>query len=138
MFINTPTSNILYSMNKEKVVIVISSICVITNISLNFYMINQFSFIGAGISAVVTQALMFILTTSYIYKTKKITPLKINHLSVLASGLITAIVLIYLNVSIYILIPISFIVYVVSLFVLKGLNRSHLNLAINFFRRLRS
>lgn len=57
----------LYGINKDKIVLVSTSIGAIANIILNLMAIPRFGIIGAALASIITQALILIILTIFLY-----------------------------------------------------------------------
>ena len=121
MYINGLTSNLLNSSNKQLTVTKITSVGAIFNILINLIIIPLWGFIGASISTVLTEFLIFIIFTVYLSKTpfnleKKL--IIIIFKSLIAS-LIMALILHFVNLDIIYMIIIGVLVYSICVLLLK-------------------
>lgn len=123
MFINGVTTSLLNSIGKEFSVTKIYVIAAVFNISLNYIMIPIYSFNGAAITTVLSEILILILMMYSISKTpfKSDWSLLKTAIKLVIAGTILAIVLNFINVSLWIAIPIGLVVYIVALIITKSL-----------------
>jgi len=126
LFLNGVTTSLLNSINKEKTVTKIYVIAAITNIVLNMIIIPYLSYNGASITTLISEILIFILMNYYISKTKYQADRKLLKTTVklIISTLILTIVLYIINVSLWLAIPIGFVVYLIALFITKSLDET--------------
>lgn len=126
LFINGAASLLLNSINKEKVVTKIYIIAAVFNVILNFILIPKYTYIGASIATVLSEILICIVMIHIIRKSKYC-PNK-SFLKVIAkiiiSTLVLAIVLEYMNVSIWLAIPIGLVVYGLAILLTRTLDDS--------------
>lgn len=112
---------ILNSSYKEYSVTKIFAIAAIFNIVSNLFLIPQYSIYGAAIATVLSEILILILE---MYTIRKINQLPDRHFVYdvfkicLASGIL-AIVLYFLNINMWLAMPVSIIVYFAAVFLLK-------------------
>lgn len=122
MFINGVTTSLLNSIGKELSVTKIYVLAAIFNIILNYIMIPIYSYNGAAITTVLSEILILILMMHSISKTD-FNPdwsLLKTVIKFVICGVILFAVLYYINVSLWLAIPIGLVVYLLALFVTKS------------------
>ncbi len=130
MYVNGLTSNLLNSCNKQLIVTKITCIGAIFNIVINLIIIPLLGFIGASISTVLTEFLIFIVFTSYISKT----PFKLEKkilaivFKLLFASLIMAIILQIIHLNIIFMIIIGAIIYFIMVFLIKVFDEKDLQM----------
>lgn len=121
LFVNGACSLVLTASYKEYTVTIIFAIAAVFNIVLNLFLIPLYSIYGAAIATVLSEILIFILD---MYSIKKINQLPNKHFVydvfkiILASGIL-AIALYFLNLNLWLAMPVSIIVYFAALLLLK-------------------
>ena len=119
LFIDGVATSLLNSIGKEVSVTKIYLVAAIFNIVLNYLTIPVWSYIGASITTVLSEILIFVLMMYSISKTeyKPDFSLLKTIVKLIVCGIILFAVLYLINVSLWLAIPIGLIVYVLSLFV---------------------
>lgn len=124
LFINGVATSLLNSIGKEFSVTKIYIIAAIFNVALNYLLIPKYTYIGASVATVLSEILILGLMLHAISKTdyKPDVSLLKTVIKLVISGLILAIVLYYLNVSLWLAIPIGLVVYVFALFITHSID----------------
>ncbi|WP_407412907.1 flippase [Methanobrevibacter sp.] len=121
IFINSNAANVLNAAYKEYSVTKIACIAALFNIMLNLVLIPKYSFYGAAVATVFSEALVFIL---FMHVLKQIDQLPNRHFIydiikiIFASGIL-AIALYFLNLNLWLAMPVSIVVYFAALLILK-------------------
>ena len=124
LFINGVATSLLNSIGKEFDVTKIYIIAAIFNIAVNYILIPKYTYIGASIATVLSEILILGLMMYSISKTEykpDISLLK-TVVKLVICGIILAIVLYLINVSLWLAIPIGLIVYIIALFLTKSID----------------
>lgn len=124
LFINGVATSLLNSIGKEYDVTKIYIIAAIFNIVVNYFLIPKYTYIGASIATVLSEILILRLMMHSISKTEykpDISLLK-TAIKLVICGIILAIVLYLINLSLWLAIPIGLIVYVAALFLTKSID----------------
>ena len=124
LFINGVATSLLNSIGKEYDVTKIYIIAAIFNIVVNYFLIPKYTYIGASVATVLSEILILGLMMYSISKTEykpDISLLK-TVIKLVICGIILAIVLYLINVSLWLAIPIGLIVYIISLFLTKSID----------------
>lgn len=124
LFINGVATSLLNSIGKEFDVTKIYIIAAIFNILVNYFLIPKYTYIGASIATVLSEILILGLMMYSISKTEykpEISLLK-TVIKLVICGMILAIALYLLNVSLWLAIPIGLIVYIISLLLTKSID----------------
>jgi O-antigen/teichoic acid export membrane protein len=131
-FINAPYGRILIVINRQLEWLLVGAINTVLNIALNLILIPRFSYVGAGVATLITEftgfMLLYYLVSRYLYR---INPLKLSWKPILSVLVMGAYLYGLREASLWILIPTSAIIYVVTLTLLKGLGEDDLSI----FRR---
>lgn len=125
IFLSNPFGCLFNSLNMQRIGMKIAFICSVFNVIANFIMIPSFSYIGAGITTVLTELLSFLLyyhissRTEYgLSRRMTIDILRI----VAASSIMGCITIVMYNLNIFFLIVLSILVYFGALFLLQGID----------------
>jgi O-antigen/teichoic acid export membrane protein len=134
IFFNYITGVILNSINKQNLLTLDISICLVVNLVLNLLLIPKYSFMGAAIATMSTQGLLFML--NYLWIVKNLHALAILRIIIkpVVSGLLMGLLVQYFvryNLFLVIFVGASF--YVTLLFALKVITRH--DIAMIFSRR---
>ena len=124
LFINGVATSLLNSIGKEFDVTKIYIIAAIFNIDVNYFLIPKYTYIGASIATVLSEILILGLMMYSISKTEykpDISLLK-TVIKLVICGIILAIALYLIDVSLWLAIPIGLIVYIISLFLTKSID----------------
>jgi len=128
VMINGASTSLLNSSNSEVAVTKINGIACLVNIILNFFLIYYLSYIGASIATLITGIAVFILMTYVIVKNKYKPNKSLIYgiIKICISGLILAIVLLIFdlifNLSMWLAIPITIVVYLAGIYLTKTLD----------------
>lgn len=124
LFVNGAASTLLNAISKEATVTKIYIAAAVFNVILNSILIPLFDYNGAAIATVLSEILITILIMNAIFKTNykpDINLLK-NILKLLISALGFACVINFLNVSMWLAIPIAIIIYLVLLVLTRSID----------------
>ena len=121
LFINGACTMLLQASHKEMTVTKIYGIAAVFNIGLNLFMIPLYSYNGAAITTVLSDLLILILLSYMIYKlghrlNKK---LYIDIIKIIIGSTVLGIALYYLNLNMWIALPVGIIIYFVAVYLLK-------------------
>lgn len=136
LFLNHLMGYLLNSINLQKLFTLVTFVAAIANVSLNFALIPIYSFKGASVATVITEFLSFILL--YYFSTKnnyKVNIIKTVPKPIFASIVMTIFLIILKSLNIFILIPLSALVYFAFLFMIKGLGKEEVDLIKNFVKK---
>ena len=124
LFVNGAASVLLNAVDKEFTVTKIYIVAAVFNVILNSIMIPNFGYNGAAIATVISEILICVLTTYCIIKTdfKPDWNLLKTVFKLIISTIIMGIILYYINVNMWLAIPIGFVVYVVMLFITRTID----------------
>jgi len=127
IFMSQPFANLLNCLNKQSIVTKITGICVVLNVTLNLILIPKYSLIGASIATVLTEfgslVLCFIwsLKIDYSIFSKKVA-ITISKV-VVASTIMGIFVMYFINLSLFVLLPLAVLLYFVVLYVINGIDK---------------
>lgn len=121
LFINGVATSLLNSINKELDVTKIYVAAAIFNIILNSIAIPYWSYMGAAITTVLSEIFILVLMMYAISKTEYSPDKKLLWaiIKLLICGVILAVILYIINVSLWLAIPIGLVVYVACLFLTR-------------------
>ncbi|WP_304105183.1 flippase [Methanobrevibacter ruminantium] len=124
LFINGVATSLLNSIGKEVSVTKIYVVAAVFNIVLNYFMIPVLSYNGAAITTVLSEVLILVLMMYSISRTeyKPDWSLLKTVVKLIACGIILAMALHLINVSLWLAIPIGFVVYVLVLFITRTID----------------
>lgn len=132
LFLNFSLGAILNASERQKIQTRNLAIATLTNIVLNLILIPNYSFIGASVSLLISESLLFFLglieVSKFISYDKKYLIEKFSK--VLFSAVIMAILIFYLKsyLKIIFLIPLAAFSYFLVLFLIKGLKREEIKI----------
>ncbi len=124
VMVNGASTNLLNSSGNELAVTKINGLACLINVILNIFLIYYLSYIGASIATVITGIVVFALMM-YIILKNSYRPNKnliYEIFKICISGLILAVVLLILNLSMWLALPIAIIVYLAGIYLTKSLD----------------
>jgi len=121
LFVNGPGNTLLTASHKEVSVTKIYLIAAIFNIILNLILIPYLSFIGAAITTVLSDILIFIIQKFIIHKIgqKPAKKLYYDIGKIIIGSLILAIALYFLKLNMWVAIPVGIIIYFLTVYLLR-------------------
>ena len=121
LFINGSASTLLNAINKEFTVTKVYIAAAIFNVLLNVILIPLFDYNGAAMATVLSEVLITVLTLYYIFKTdfKPDLSLLKTVIKIIFVSIVLAIALYWVNVSMWLAIPIGIVIYIVLLFITR-------------------
>jgi len=127
IFINFPIGSLLNACDKQKINTINMGIVMAVSVILNIILIPRFQAIGASITVLVTNFLMFILGMYWVPTIIKYRPLKIimTFLKVLLATAIMGLGVFYLKpfINIFAVVIIGGLIYFVLLFLVRGIKK---------------
>ncbi len=121
LFVNGAGNTLLTASHKEVTVTKIYSIAAIFNFILNLLLIPYLSYIGAAITTLLSDMLIFIIQKYVIHKIgqKPNTKLYLDLLKIIIGSIVLGIALYLLNLNMWVAIPVGITIYLISLYLLK-------------------
>ena len=121
LFISGPGNVLLNASHKETTVTKIYALAAVFNILLNLYMIPRLSFNGAAITTVLSDLLIVIVQSYVIYKMgyKLNKEFYFDTLKIIIGSTILGIALAFLNLNMWVALPVGIIIYFVAIYLLK-------------------
>ena len=121
LFISGACNTLLNASHKEVTVTKIYAIAAIFNIILNFFMIPYFSYDGAAITTVLSDILIVIIQAYVIYKLGHRPNKKLysDLIKIIIGSIILGIALYFLNLNMWVAIPVGIIIYLAVVYLLK-------------------
>jgi len=134
--LNLILSNLLISMDKQRLYIISTGLCAITNVTLNFFLIPMLSYNGAAIATVATNVVLFGVSFYFVSKHLLILPVHKTLAKPLIGGLaMGAFIYYFIEVNIFLLIPSATAVYFIALLLLKTFSKEDWHIAKKIIRR---
>lgn len=120
LFVNGPGNSLLTASHKEVTVTKIYFIAAIFNVVLNFILIPYLSFIGAAITTVLSDILIFVIQKYVIHKIgqKPARKLYYDLGKIISGSLILGVALYFLKLNMWVAIPVGIIIYLGSVYLL--------------------
>lgn len=121
LFISGAGNTLLNASYKEVTVTKIYAIAAVFNVALNFILIPYLSYDGAAITTVLSDVLIVVVQSYVIYKLgyKPNKKLYYDLGKIIAGSLILGIALYYLNLNIWVALPVGIIIYFATIYLLK-------------------
>lgn len=121
LFISGAANTLLNASHKETTVTKIYAIAAVFNIALNFVMIPYFSYNGAAVTTVLSDVLIVALQTYVIYKLGHRPNKKLygDLLKIIIGSAVLGIALNFLNLNMWLAIPVGIIIYLAVVFLLR-------------------
>lgn len=121
LFISGASNNLLNASHREVTVTKIYAIAAVFNVVLNFFMIPHFSYNGAAITTVLSDVLIVVLQTYVIYKLghRPSKNLYSELIKIIIGSAVLGIALYFLNLNMWIAIPVGIIIYFAVITLLK-------------------
>ena len=121
LFINTVGNILLNASHKEFAVTKIYAIAAAFNIIMNFILIPSFSYIGAAITTVLSDMLIFIIQKYILHKIghKPNKKLYYDGGKIIIASAILGFALYYLNLNMWVALPVGIVIYFVVIIALK-------------------
>ena len=141
MLLSGMCSTLLGSINKQFDVTKIAAIGALFSVILNYIMISLYSYIGASISTVFTEFMIFFMMMTVISHTEYKLPLKkavLPVIQIIIASSIMGICLILLNQSFIVSFPIAIIIYVIALFITRAINKEDREIIFDMINKLRN
>ena len=118
--INSVLTNLLISINQQKLITISIALCAIINVTLNLILIPIMSYNGAAIATVVTNVVLFGANFYFVSKHLQVLPVhKITVKPVISGLTMGAFVYYFIDINIISLIFLAGIVYLIALLALK-------------------
>ncbi|MCF0226933.1 MAG: flippase [Methanobrevibacter sp.] len=122
LFINGAASTALNASHKEVSITKIYFVAAVFNITLNFFLIPQYSYIGAAVSTVLSEILVFALA---LYSLKGVGIVPSRHLTfdcikIIVSSCILGVILFVLDLNMWVAIPVGIVIYLILLYVTRA------------------
>ncbi|MBE6487924.1 MAG: flippase [Methanosphaera stadtmanae] len=141
MFLTSGCTTLLGAINKQFTVTKIAAIGALVSVVVNSILISVYSFIGASYATVITEFTMIFLMLLVLSRTEySISPRKaiLPIIQIILANIIMAAVVIYLNQSFIISVPIAIVVYVIALFITGTVNKEDREIIKDLIKDIRS
>jgi O-antigen/teichoic acid export membrane protein len=134
VFFNHLLGILIVAINKQKVTVFLSLLCLVLNILLNFFFIPRYSYIGAGLSTVITQALFFVFLFAFLSKNRFTIPLLQSFIKPLITGLFIFVVMfIFKKVDLVLAFFSGVVLYIIAVISLKIITREEILAVVSVF-----
>lgn len=134
VFINIINGNILIAIKKQKIISIITGAALVFNILINFWLIPIYGFIGASLATVVTELIYLILTSTTIFRSLKISPLKRISRIILATAVMGSFIY-FIKVHFIIQVISAILIYIIFLFIFGALTKEDVDIIKNVLRK---
>lgn len=125
-FAGAPYIQLLQSTNKQLIITKISIVCLVINIILNLILIPRYSYVGASIATVITEAILvcYIIFITYRlgYGTSYSIVLKDLTRILIATTIMSIFIWYFNNQNFFLLIITAIIIYFIALYIVKGID----------------
>lgn len=122
IFIGNLFGHLIVAVGAQKKMIKVYFIGALLNIALNLILIPDFSYIGSSIATLITELLVLALSIAILKNSIKYLPsFKLFAKALVAGGVMAIMLLVTLNWSIFILVPLGALIYFLVLYSIKGL-----------------
>ena len=125
-FLSGTTSTLLNAINKQFLVTKVAMIGAVFSVIVNYVLILQYSYVGASITSVLTEFVVFVLMLYALRNTEfnlKFSVIIKPILQVILANIIMAVVLLYLHLPFLLGVIVAVIVYLIALFVTNAINK---------------
>lgn len=128
-FMNSVLLNILISIHKQKLHTLSIGICAIINVIFNFMLIPILSYNGAAIATLATNIVLFRASLYFVSKHLQALPIHKIIIKPVIGGLVMGVFVYYfIDVNIFLLVPLAAVIYLVALLSLKTFTEEDINL----------
>jgi O-antigen/teichoic acid export membrane protein len=132
IFMSQPFGNLFNCLNRQSIVTKITGICVGLNVIMNLILIPKYSLIGASIATVLTEftslALSFIWSLNIGYSISKKEFASIMIRALFSSTLMGVFIVYFHNLTLSILVSLAVLMYLVVLYISKGIDKEDVSL----------
>lgn len=120
LFVNYLMGHLLNSIDKQRYFTTITGICALLNVILNFILIPTYSYVGAAIATVLTEALNFYLLRKYVTNYLISVKIKFYFIKILISAVLMGILISFIKfLPIWYIIPMGAISYFLFLYLFR-------------------
>ena len=127
--LNSVSLNLLISIDRQKLNLLIMGLCAVANIALNFMLIPMLCYNGAAIATVISNVAVFALSFYFASKYLQIPIAYKVSIKPIISGLVLGVFVYYFSyVDIFLLVPLSGIIYLTALLALKTFSEEDLDI----------
>jgi O-antigen/teichoic acid export membrane protein len=129
IFLNYVFVTILQSINREKLWMYSTAICLMINIFLNLILIPRLNYIGSAFATITTEFILLILCFYFVSRYFLIFPIHKIIIKPFISSLLMGLFVYYNNnVNLFLLIPISIFLYFTISYLIKSISRDDINI----------
>jgi len=124
----------LISINQQKLNTISITLCAITNVVLNSFLISILSYNGAALATVVTKAMLFLASFFFVSRHLEIIPLHKIFLRPFIGGIVMSIFIYYFSkLNVFVLIISAAVIYLMMLLILKEFSIEDINIVKKIF-----
>jgi len=129
LFLSMCLSFVLISINKQSSMAIIAGLSAFINVILNLILIPTYSYLGAAVATIASEAFLFVLYLIIVLRSKYIIPFhKIIIKPIIVSGIMAIFVFQFIYINLALLITTSVLIYFGIMFVIKGFSEEDLKL----------
>lgn len=137
IFVNYILSDILMSVDRQKISAIVLGTCVFVNISLNMFLIPYYGYLGAGYATVITELVLFAMSwyfaTKYVCKVNIVAVVSKPFISVVIMGAFIILVAAKLNLAI--VIALSALTYFTCLLLFRFFTKEEKLILLHLIRK---
>ncbi|HPH78657.1 MAG TPA: flippase [bacterium] len=123
IFFTTLAHNLVIAIKQQKKLLLLAAISAVVNVVLNLWLIPQYSYWAAAGINVLTQSLVWVMSTYYVWSLTKIAPNFSNLGKILISAALMSVVIYELRwMNIFIIAVVGVVVYFGTMFAIKGIS----------------
>ena len=140
MFLSGTTSTLLGAINKQFLVTKVTMGGAIVSVAANMVLIPLFSFVGASITAVLTEFVVLVLMLYALRRTEfglNVRKAVVPFLQVLIANIFMALALVYLHLPFILGVVVAVVVYVIALFVTGAFNKEDRDILFGLVEQVR-
>ncbi len=126
-------TNILISIEKQKLYMICTGLCAIVNLTLNFILIPILSYNGAAIATVATNVVLFMASFYFVSKHLFILPIhKLIVKPVIGCFAMGAFIYCFVDfINVFLLVPLALVVYLAALLALRTFTKEDIDIVKN-------
>ncbi len=135
LYINTACTTILMSTKQERKITVLAAIALVFNLGLNLLLIPRYQHVGAAITTSLTELLLLCLSLLLI--PRALAPMRsipVAAKALVASGVMGMVLMLMLQTSILVIVPVGAAVYLVAATLLRTIPRADIDALIGAVR----
>ena len=128
IFINYIQGSLLTAMNRQVTFLKITAVSLVLNVAMNIVLIPMYSFLGAAIATVITEAISMTLCFYVLSKLVAIVKIREILFKPVIACLVMALFILLVETNLFVVIGISIVIYFAVLIALKGFSEDDYDL----------